>query len=118
MPQMTNVSGQKFQEMLTLVSQARIRNNKLLNEATANGDEDAIRKHIQIELDLAEQHHAVVDLQAKYVASNTERSLAEKELKSLVSGTRKKVRRVKSIADALNTVADVAERIAKFASIL
>lgn len=118
MPKMTDISGAKFQEMLVLISQARIRNDALLTEATEEGREADIKKHLQIELDLEEQHIAIVRLQSKYVASNTARSQAEKELKRLVANTRKQVRRVRSLADALNTVADVAQKITRFAAIL
>lgn len=118
MPRMTKVSRKKFPEMLALISNARTDNDERLKKAAAEGREDDVKKHLQIELDLEEQHIAVVRLQAKYVASETDRSQAERELKNLVATTRKKVRRVRSLADALNTVAEVAQKITRFAAIL
>lgn len=118
MPAMSNVAEKNFQQMLVLLHQARAKNRKMLRAALAKGDNAARDKHIEIERDLTEQHHALIDLQATYEASTTDRSLAEKELKGLVANTRKQVRRVKSVADALNAMAEVAKKITRFAAML
>lgn len=118
MPQMSKVAEKNFEQMLALVHQARAKNRKLLFEAVRAGDAEARKAHAKIESDLTKEHHRLVDLQADYVASNTDRSEAEKALKSLVSNTRKRVRRVRTLADAMQTVADVAEKIAAFAAVL
>ncbi len=118
MPDMSKVAEKNFEQMLVLVHQARARNRKLLIEAARSGDAEGRAAHAKIESDLTQQHHKLIDLQADYVASNTERSTAEKALKSLVVNTRKRVRRVRKLADALEALAAVADKIAKFASIL
>jgi hypothetical protein len=118
MPELNRVSEKNFRDLLVIVHNARSRNRALLRDALRAGDTAARDKHIEIERDLIEQHHALIDLQAKYEASITEESLAEKELKSLVANARNRVRKVRNLADALNAVAELANKITRFAAML